>query len=110
MPATVLKKFCLPEKSAEKSLCYLTREDISGLVECHNRLAAKTHGMMEKTSFMMGRIFDDPENRVVAYKEHHNILAYLIYRFNVSPIIFRRRIFLRTGRGSQTLQPLYLLQ
>ena len=69
------------EKSAKKSLCYLTREDSSGLVECHNRLAAKTHGMMEKTSFMMGRIFDDPENRVVAYKEDHKILAYLIYRF-----------------------------
>ena len=73
--------FLPADKTDLQQLMYLNREDVHDMVKCHNELVAQTHGMIEKTAIMMGKTFDDLENRVVAYKEDGKILAYLVYRF-----------------------------
>lgn len=73
--------FLSSEKVDQQQMCYLGREDMNDVIECHNRLVDKTHGMIKKTTAMIERIFDDPENRVVGYRKNGKLLAYLIYRF-----------------------------
>lgn len=71
----------LCEKIDTQDLIYLNRDDSTEMAECHNRLVNKTHGMIEKTPFMVGKVFDDRENRVVGYKRDDTLCAYLVYRF-----------------------------
>nr|WP_161625492.1 GNAT family N-acetyltransferase [Sporomusa ovata] len=73
--------FLPEEKAARKEMFYLSIKDINDMVECHNRLVDTTHGMIEKTAIMVEKIFDDPENRVVGYKQDGKLRAYLVYRF-----------------------------
>jgi len=72
----------LPEEKANRQEMYhLSRENINEIVECHNHLVDKTHGMIKKTNIMVGRMFDDPENRMVGYKKDGKLCAYLLYHF-----------------------------
>jgi predicted acetyltransferase len=68
-------------KENKQVLHYLTREDSRGMVGCHNRVVENTHGMIEKDAVMIEKIFDNPENRVVGYKEEEELRAYIVYRF-----------------------------
>jgi len=77
-----LKPAFLPgEKADQQQMIYLKREDANDMVECHNRLVAKTHGMIEKNCFMIEKLFDDPQNRVVGYQQDGQLRAYLVYHF-----------------------------
>jgi predicted acetyltransferase len=71
----------LGEKADRQDMLYLSKKDSNEMVQCHNRLVNKTHGMIEKTAFMVGKFFDDLENRVVGYKRDGKLCAYLVYRF-----------------------------
>ncbi|AIF51649.1 enhanced intracellular survival protein Eis [Pelosinus sp. UFO1] len=73
--------FLSAESADRQEMFYLSREGINDMVECHNRLADATHGMIEKTAIMFEKIFDDPENRVVGYKQDGKLRAYCVYRF-----------------------------
>lgn len=78
---TIKPDSLLGEKADRRDMFYLSREDINEMVECHNRLVNKTHGMIEKTTFMVGKSFDDLANRVVGFKRDGKLCAYLVYRF-----------------------------
>lgn len=64
-----------------ENLCYVGREDLGLLLACHNRVAAKTHGMIEKRLEMLELLFTKAEIRAVGCLKEGRLTGYLIYRF-----------------------------
>ncbi|MCE5286000.1 MAG: GNAT family N-acetyltransferase [Pelosinus sp.] len=67
--------------AGKDNLCYVGRDDLALLLACHNRIAAKTHGMIEKQAQMLELLFVKPEIRAVGYLQEGKLTGYVIYRF-----------------------------
>jgi predicted acetyltransferase len=59
----------------------IEKRNKKALLECYNRYMEKTHGMIEKDTFQLNRILDNPENRIVGYTKGNRILGYLVFAF-----------------------------
>jgi predicted acetyltransferase len=71
----------LPARTKEH-IHFLSKKDISALVDCYNRYATQTHGMMKlESGRKMERMMDDPLTRIVGYKTGDTIQGYLIFAF-----------------------------
>lgn len=71
----------LPARTREH-IHFLSAKDTSALVDCYNRYAMRTHGMMKLTSKRkVERLMDDPLTRIVGYKAGDTIQGYLIFTF-----------------------------
>lgn len=68
-------------KGPKDHIVYLTHQDKQDIVDCYNRYADLTHGMMEKNDFECRRWFDDASNLYVGYKQGEQILGYLVFSF-----------------------------
>jgi predicted acetyltransferase len=59
----------------------LTPADAPALLACHNRYAARTHGLFLRGEELMARFLAAPERRVVAYVEGDEVQGYLLFQF-----------------------------
>ncbi|WP_043933561.1 GNAT family N-acetyltransferase [Bacillus sp. EB01] len=66
---------------SKEGLSLLTAGDQEKIKECHNRYAARTHGMIMKTDWDSAAIFKNPDNRVVGAIEGDQLKGYLIFGF-----------------------------
>lgn len=71
----------LPCGGSKQHIVYLTRADEEALVDCYNRYADKTHGMIEKNQYECKNLFDSPENLLVGYKRDGLLQGYLTFAF-----------------------------
>lgn len=62
-------------------LRHMGRDDLPALLACHNRHAARTHGLFLRGEELMARLLGAPERRVVAYCDGDQVQGYLLYQF-----------------------------
>ncbi len=70
----------LPRGKSRSHICFLDKEDRKELVNCYNRFAEKTHGMMTKTAFEL-KGYERPVLRVVGYKSGRKVHGYVAFAF-----------------------------
>ncbi|BBB89698.1 MAG TPA: GNAT family N-acetyltransferase [Methylomusa anaerophila] len=91
-----VKPESLPHGHTKQNLRFCTKQDIPLLVSCHNRVSAKTHGMIEQDSVMMERFFRDPGIRVIGYGQDGQLRGYVAFKFvpepGKSPMIYDMEI------------------
>ncbi len=78
-----LKPTAFPKGPSREHLRYLAREDRDALVACYRRVAARTHGMMDKTAREARRIFEHADHRVVGYLQDGQVRGYLMFTFEL---------------------------
>ncbi len=72
----------IPGYYKESDIRYIEEKELSKLLDCHNKMVNKTHGMMRKFGDEIRPIFGDPFNRVIgSYDRDGNIDGYLVYKF-----------------------------
>ncbi|MCT4620055.1 MAG: GNAT family N-acetyltransferase [Marinisporobacter sp.] len=72
----------IPAYYKDSDIRYIKEDELCKLLDCHNRVAHKTHGMMKKIGDESKAIFGDDFNRVIGnYDENGNINGYLVYKF-----------------------------
>lgn len=72
----------LPEYRKESDIRYIKEDELGKLLDCHNRVVEKTHGMMKKFGDEIRPIFGDAFNRVIgSYDEDGNIEGYMVFKF-----------------------------
>lgn len=71
----------LPRGSSKAHVHMLQEADKPALLACYNRYAAGIHGMIERTSSELDRLFDRSETRYVGYKEGDQIRGYFNFSF-----------------------------
>ncbi|MBE6082953.1 MAG: GNAT family N-acetyltransferase [Tissierellaceae bacterium] len=72
----------MPLYSGKSDLRYVAKNEFDMLLKCHERVVAKTHGMMMKIGDEIRNLTSDPYNRIVgSYDENGNINGYIIYKF-----------------------------
>jgi predicted acetyltransferase len=76
-----LKPTAFPKGPSRAHLRYLTKEDRDAMVSCYQRVAARTHGMMDKTPREARRIFEHSDHRAVGYLQDGQVRGYLAFTF-----------------------------
>ena len=76
-----VKPASLPRGPSKVHVHMLRPEDKSALLACHNRVAAQTHGMLQRSIFEADRLFASLKARLVGYKKDGEILGYLVFTF-----------------------------
>lgn len=72
----------IPAYYKDSDIRYIDKRDLNKLLDCHNRMVKKTHGMMKKIGDEIKAVFGDPFNRVVgSYDRDGNMDGYLVYKF-----------------------------
>lgn len=71
----------LPTGDSKANIYFIEKQDQQLLFDCYHRYVEHTNGMIEKPVEELDAIFDNSENRVVAYKKDGRVLAYLILTF-----------------------------
>lgn len=67
-------------KTEKKGISYLTEQDKEGLIDCYNRFAAKTHGMIKRTNIEISNMFA-PGKHTIVYKSGERIEGYAAFFF-----------------------------
>lgn len=70
----------LPKQAVKGDLSYLKEQDKEQLIDCYNRFAAKTHGMIRRTNIEAGNVFA-PGKHTVVFKKDDKIEGYLSFIF-----------------------------
>ncbi|MBI9050583.1 MAG: GNAT family N-acetyltransferase [Anaerolineaceae bacterium] len=60
---------------------HLTADDRKALFECYQRVARKTHGLIEKGKNDLDRLFIPPTHRLIGVDLDGQIQGYIVYRF-----------------------------
>lgn len=76
-----LKPASLPAGPTRAHVEFLTAEDKPALLDCYNRVMARTHGMMARSLVWADRVFATAGNRVVGVRRNEQIAGYLIFTF-----------------------------
>jgi predicted acetyltransferase len=77
-----VKTECIPEYNGECDLRYVKRTDLTELFKCHDRFAAKNHGMICKIYNEINNHTDDFESKIVAsYGKDGLMNGYIIFKF-----------------------------
>ena len=59
----------------------LSQADREALLACYQRVAAKTHGLMDKSKTDLDRLFNPPANHLVGVQMDGHLRGYMLYRF-----------------------------
>jgi len=76
-----IKPSALPKGPSKSHVRYLTEEDRQALVDCYQRFADRTHGMMDKSEREVTRLFSAPRHRIVGYEQDGEIQGYMVFVF-----------------------------
>lgn len=75
-----VKPATLPKMDVKENLSYYTEQDKEQLIDCYNRFAARTHGMIKRTNIEISNIIAPGKNSVV-YKKEGKIEGYVSFFF-----------------------------
>lgn len=75
-----IKPSSLPKVREKDGVCYLEEKDKELLIDCYNRFAAKTHGMLKRTNVEIENIFA-PGKKTIVYKRGNAIEGFLTFFF-----------------------------
>lgn len=75
-----IKPSTLPKVQEKENICYLEDKDKEQLIDCYNRFAVKTHGMIRRTNVEISNIFA-PGKTTVVYKQGDRIAGFLTFFF-----------------------------
>ena len=67
----------LPSSAGKEHLRMLTPRDVDNLVQCHNRVAAVTHGMLDRSGHELTRL-KNPANRLVGYFDDNQLRGFMV--------------------------------
>lgn len=76
-----IKPAALPQGPSKASVRYLGPDDKQAIVDCYQRVATRTHGMMHKTDREMRSLFARPQNQIVGVETDGRLSGYLVYTF-----------------------------
>ncbi|MBU7018933.1 MAG: GNAT family N-acetyltransferase [Theionarchaea archaeon] len=68
-------------KGEKSTIQFIDSNEKQAIIDCYNRYAEKTHGMIEDDGNQLGRFLDNPDFRVICYKKGDKILGYLVFTF-----------------------------
>ena len=68
-------------KGEKGTIQFVGQNERQAVLECYNRYAEKTHGMIEDGGNQLTRFLDNPDFRAVAYKKGDKIQGYLVFTF-----------------------------
>jgi predicted acetyltransferase len=85
----------LPKGAYKARVRYLGHQDREALRDCYQRVAERTHGMMDKYERDLRRIFDRPEHRAVGVAEGNVLQGYLVFTFERGPDFVTNDILVR---------------
>lgn len=72
----------IPAYTGKSNIKYIKKADFDKLLQCHERVTGKTHGMIMKFGDEIRDLYNDEYNRVVGnYDENGNINGYIVYKF-----------------------------
>ncbi|HEY8365164.1 MAG TPA: GNAT family N-acetyltransferase [Haloplasmataceae bacterium] len=77
----VIKPESFP-KGNKQGLSYLNLDDAQAMCDCYNRVAKVTHGMIEMYDWEFKEYFNNPNLKIIGYKENDRIEGYLMFTFN----------------------------
>jgi predicted acetyltransferase len=75
-----IKPADLPRGKSRDHIRTLQKRDQKAIVDCYNRYAEKTHGMMRKSAYEIG-MYAKPSVKVVGYKRGSKIQGYVAFSF-----------------------------
>lgn len=71
----------IPAYYGKSDLRYI-KDDFQGILDCHRRVAEKTHGMIMKIKDEIRDLKSDPYNKIIAnYNDHGHIDGYIVFQF-----------------------------
>jgi predicted acetyltransferase len=76
-----VKPSAFPQGPSKAHVRYLGPEDKRAIIDCYDRFAARTHGMIYKTEREMRSLFRNQQNQIVGCEIDGQLRAYLIYTF-----------------------------
>lgn len=76
-----IKPDSFPSGGSKEGLAVLGEGDKEKIVECYNRYAKKTHGMILKAGFDGDALFKNPDNRLIGAFSGGELNGYLVYGF-----------------------------
>lgn len=72
----------LPKPQNQHQLGFLTKGNQDEALACYNRFTARTHGMIQRDTFWMDKLFDEKGHQVVGYRNLDGALeGYAIFAF-----------------------------
>lgn len=71
----------LPRGKSKEHIYFLNNLDRQDIIDCYNRVCDKTHGMIQKNSYEIENVFNNPENKIVGYKKNGSIMGYIVFSF-----------------------------
>lgn len=75
-----IKPSSLPKVPVKENISYLDEKDKELLIECYNRFATRTHGMIKRTDVEITNIFA-PGKKTIVYKQGNRIEGFLTFFF-----------------------------
>ncbi|MGD2205874.1 MAG: GNAT family N-acetyltransferase [Anaerolineae bacterium] len=76
-----VKPIHLPKGPSKAHVRYLTNDDREALRDCYQRVAVRTHGMMDKGERELRGIFDRAAHRIVGCIQEGLVRGYLVFSF-----------------------------
>jgi predicted acetyltransferase len=76
-----VKPAAFPKGPSKAHLRTLAEGDKQAIVDCYNRFAGRTHGMVFKTEREMRGLFRNQQNRIVGVEMEGQIRGYLVHTF-----------------------------
>ncbi|MBU7046636.1 MAG: GNAT family N-acetyltransferase [Theionarchaea archaeon] len=68
-------------KGEKGTIQFVGSDEKEAVIDCYNRYAEKTHGMIEDDGIQLSRFLDNPDFRAVCYKKGDKIQGYLVFTF-----------------------------
>lgn len=76
-----LKPAQLPTGPSKAHVQLLNADDKAAVLACYQRFVDRTHGMIDRSMLLFDRMFAQPGNRIVGFKQGEQILGYMIFSF-----------------------------
>ena len=75
-----IKPADLPRGTSRDHIRFLQKKDQKAVIDCYNRYAGKTHGMIRKSAFEYG-MYSKPTVKVVGYRKGRKIQGHVAFSF-----------------------------
>ncbi len=75
-----IKPASLPNVENKQNIYYLKEQEQEQLIDCYNRFASKTHGMINRTNIEVSNIVA-PGKKTIVYKQEDKIEGYISFFF-----------------------------
>lgn len=77
----LLEPASFPKGPTKERLHYANKDAAELLQACYNRYAENRHGMIFKTACESKALFQNKENRIIAFKKDEKVQGYLVFTF-----------------------------